>query len=257
MLNKAYAFSTTRKGGVSQGAYSSFNANHYCGDSPEHVEANRSLLCRELGISNDHLIVPHQTHDTRTLVIDDSFLNLKTEERANKLEGIDAVCSNINNVCVCVSTADCIPVLISDPVHGVVSAIHAGWRGTVARIVKKNMSVLASTYGTRPEDCSAIIGPGISLKAFEVGDEVYDTFAKAGFSMESIAKRYPSNDVAQPEKWHIDLPLCNKQQLMECGIPEDNIQMSGICTYTSSDLFFSARKLGIKSGRILNGIMRL
>lgn len=241
------AFSTTRHGGVSEGAYASFNANHYCGDKPENVTRNRELLCEELEIKGAHLIVPHQTHKTVSRIIDEQFLAMSAEEQKEALEGVDAVCTNLKNVCVCVSTADCIPVLLYDEGKGVISAVHAGWRGTVARIVEANIEVLQSVYGIETENLHAIIGPGISLDAFEVGDEVYEAFREAGFEMEKIAKMY--------EKWHIDLPLCNKFQLMKMGVKEENIFMSNICTFNNSEEFFSARKLSINSGRILNGIV--
>lgn len=242
------AFSTTRHGGVSKGAYASFNANHYCGDEPENVAKNRTLLCERLGIDEERLIVPHQTHKTVTRIIDEEFLALSAEKQKEALEGVDAVCTNQKDVCVCVSTADCIPILLYDETCGVISAVHAGWRGTVARIVEENIKVMENTYGIKAENLKAIIGPGISLDAFEVGDEVFKAFREAGFDMEKIAKRY--------EKWHIDLPLCNKHQLMNMGVKEENIFMSGICTFNNSEEFFSARKLGINSGRILNGIVR-
>lgn len=242
------AFSTTRHGGVSKGAYASFNANHYCGDEPENVKKNRELLCTKLGVEECRLIVPHQTHKTVTRIIDEEFLCMPAEEQKAALEGVDAVCTNLKDVCVCVSTADCIPILLYDETSGVISAVHAGWRGTVARIVEENIKVLIDSYSIKAENLHAIIGPGISLEAFEVGDEVYDAFHEAGFDMETIAKRY--------EKWHIGLPLCNKLQLMNMGVKEENIFMSGICTFNNSEEFFSARKLGINSGRILNGIVR-
>jgi copper oxidase (laccase) domain-containing protein len=102
-------------------------------------------------------------------------------------------------------------------------------------------------FGTCPEDVSCIIGPGISGKAFEVGDEVYEAFEKAGFPMEQISKRY--------EKWHIDLPECNRLQLVAAGIPEAQIAVSPVCTFQQSDTFFSARRLSIHSGRIFTGIL--
>jgi len=249
-------FSTTRHGGVSTGNYESFNANHYCGDEPEHVKANRKLLCERLGIDEARLIVPHQTHDTKTCIIDEAFLSLPLEQQKELIEGIDAVSTNIPGVCVCVSTADCIPVLIYDAMHKVVSAVHAGWRGTVARIVEENLKVLAQTYGTDPHDCKAVIGPGISFEAFEVGDEVYEAFCDAGFDMGIIAAELPTTDASfkRKTKWHINLPLCNRLQLINMGIAEENIVSSNICTYNNADHFFSARRLGIKSGRILNGI---
>lgn len=261
------AFSTTRHGGVSKGAYASFNANHYCGDEPENVKKNRELLCAKLGIEEHRLIVPHQTHKTVTRIIDEEFLCMPAEEQKAALEGVDAVCTNLKDVCICVSTADCIPILLYDETSGVISAVHAGWRGTVARIVEENIRMMENTYGIEAENLKAIIGPGISLEAFEVGDEVFKAFREAGFDMEKIAKRFPTRNEGISHhspyggdgggfRWHIDLPLCNKLQLMNMGVKEENIFMSGICTFNNSDEFFSARKLGINSGRILNGIVR-
>ncbi len=261
--NNITAFSTTRSGGVSTGAYSSFNANHYCGDEPKNVLRNRELLCEALGIEQAHLIVPHQTHKTITRIIDNEFLTLSANEQKEALEGVDAVCTNLPNICVCISTADCIPILLYDETTGVISAVHAGWRGTVARIVEENIKVLQATYGIDPQNLHAIIGPGISLEAFEVGDEVYEAFKDANFDMEKIAKRYPTNSTHNSKlitqnssKWHLDLPLCNKLQLLNIGLQEKNIFLSSICTFNNSDEFFSARKLTINSGRILNGILR-
>ena len=129
------AFSTTRHGGVSTGtSYASFNINPFCGDDPAHVAANRELLCKELGIDSRHLILPHQTHGVDTRIISDEFCALPDNVRQMVLEGVDAVMTNVPGVCVGVSTADCIPVLLHDPKHRAVCAVHAGWRGTLARI---------------------------------------------------------------------------------------------------------------------------
>ena len=241
------AFSTTRRGGCSTGKYASFNINRYCGDSEEHIARNREALCQQLGISNDRLIMPHQTHDTRVVCIDEALLSLTMAERQTALEGVDALMTDMPGVCIGVSTADCIPLLLYDPRHHAVCAIHAGWRGTVARIAKKAVSAMTETYATQPSDLVAQIGPGISLDSFEVGQEVYDAFAAAGFDMPTISKRYA--------KWHIDLPECNRQQLIASGLRADRITLSGICTYKACDTFFSARRLGIDSGRIFTGIL--
>ncbi len=247
------AFSTTRKGGVSQGKYGEFNINPYCGDKPEHIAQNRNLLAAELGIAADHIILPHQVHGTEVCRIDVSFFSLTDAQRKERLEGMDAVMTDQTGVCVGVSTADCIPVLLYDEEHHAVAAVHAGWRGTVARIVEKAVGEMAVCYHTQPEKLKALIGPGISLDSFEVGDEVYETFQQAGFPMEKIAEKRPSTSLEQPMKWHIDLPLCNKWSLMSCGMHEEDIQDCAICTFQHSDEFFSARKLGIQSGRIYTG----
>ena len=255
------AFSTTRNGGCSTDGsesevddslsknYATFNINRYCGDSEEHVAHNREALCQQLGISDDRLVMPHQTHNTRVACIDEHFLALTVEERQTALEGIDALMTDLVGVCIGVSTADCIPLLLHDPKRRAVCAIHAGWRGTVARITQKAVQTMTETYGTRPSDLIAQIGPGICLDSFEVGQEVFDAFAAAGFNMPAISKMYA--------KWHIDLPECNRQQLIASGLRTDHIHLSGICTYQAHDTFFSARRLGIHSGRIFTGILIL
>jgi YfiH family protein len=238
------AFSTMRGGGVGTGTYSSFNITHYCGDNPENVAANRALLCEKLSIDDTRLILPHQTHGTERLMIDAAFLALDKETQAERLKGVDAIYTREAGICIGVSTADCVPILIYDATTRTAAAIHAGWRGTLNRIAEKTASEISHDL-TRAR---AVIGPCISLDAFEVGDEVYEAFSSADFPMHLIAKRYT-------EKWHIDLWEANRLQLLACGLRPENIIISGVCTYTSHDRFFSARRLGIKSGRIFNGII--
>ena len=241
------AFSTTRQGGYSVGNYGQFNINRYCGDSAEAISQNRLALCQLLQIDDRHLLMPHQVHLTEVAVIDEAFLCLDENERQQHLEGIDAIMTDRAGVCIGVSTADCIPVLLYDNVHHAVCAIHAGWRGTVSRIVEQSIKTMTDTYGTNPIDVVAQIGPGISLDSFEVGDEVYDAFAQAGFPMEQISWR--------ETKWHIDLPACNRLQLLAMGVKLECISVSDICTYKAHNTFFSARRLGINSGRIFTAMM--
>ncbi|MBR3011122.1 MAG: peptidoglycan editing factor PgeF [Prevotella sp.] len=250
------AFSSTRHGGYSQGHYAAFNINNYCGDDPAAIQKNREALCHLLGIEDKRLLMPHQVHRAEVAYINTSFLDLTPEEQKGKLEGIDAVMTNVPGVCIGVSTADCIPILLYDQQKRVVAAVHAGWRGTVQRIAKKAVEVMKATYGSSPSDLLAQIGPGISLKSFEVGQEVYDAFAAEGFSMEPISCLMPSSQgVGNGEKWHIDLPACNCQQLLEAGLRSEQIHTLHVCTYEQHADYFSARRLGIHSGRIFTGIM--
>ena len=241
-----FSFSTTRHGGYSEGAYASFNCNDYCGDSLEVVEKNETLL-QELLPGHPELIIPHQVHKTVVETIDDAFLSCDKVQQKEKLEGVDALISDQKGICLCISTADCIPVLCYDTHKQVIAAIHAGWRGTVERIVEKTLQQMTDRYGTNPSDVKAVIGPGISLASFEVGDEVYQTFQEAGFEMDRIARRYT--------KWHIDLWEANRLQLIRCGVLAEHIEVAGVCTYKQYEDFFSARRLGIHSGRILSGIL--
>jgi len=241
------AFSSTRQGGCSKGNYATFNINRYCGDAEEDIHSNREALCQMLGISDERLIMPHQVHLTKVVKIDEAFLGLSAEKKREALEGVDALMTNLKEVCIGVSTADCIPILLYDKEHQCVCAVHAGWRGTVKRIVVKAIEAMMEAYGTQPQQLVAQIGPGIHLDSFEVGDEVYDTFVKEGFDMSVMSVR--------KDKWHIDLPECNRQQLLAEGLKPQNIKVSPVCTFEQSDIYFSARRLGIGSGRIFTGIM--
>lgn len=254
---RARAFSTFRTGGCSTGAYSSFNANAYCGDDERNVARNRELLCRELGIDTARLIIPRQIHRDRVLRVDEKFLSGDEAARRTAMEGIDAVMTDRPRTCVSVSTADCIPVLLYDEKHHAVAAVHAGWRGTVLRIAETVAAAMAASYGTEAAEVRAVIAPGISLDAFEVGDEVYEAFREAGFPMGRIARRFPAGagqGAPGSGKWHIDLWEANRLSLVRAGVPPVRIHTAGICTYTHPDRFFSARRLGIRSGRILSGI---
>ncbi len=214
------------------------------------IGRDRESLCQMLNIDDSRLIMPHQVHSDKVRIIDDRLVNMPSFEKKNALEGYDAVVTSMRGVCIGVSTADCIPVLLYDEKTKSAAAIHSGWRGTVMRISAKTIRVMEQEYGTQPSDLKAVIGPGISLKNFEIGDEVYEAFAEAGFDMQTIAMRY--------DKWHIDLWECNRQILLDCGVKAENIHIERICTYDNTQSLFSARveQKGLeKCGRNFNAIM--
>ena len=155
------AFSSTRHGGCSKGNYAAFNINRYCGDDEEDIRKNREALCRLLGIGDDRLVMPHQVHETKVAKIDKRIMALNAIDRHEALEGVDALMTNLKGVCIGVSTADCIPVLLYDKAHQAVCAIHAGWRGTLKRIVTEAVEAMTEAYGTQPQQLVAQIGPGI------------------------------------------------------------------------------------------------
>lgn len=245
-------FVTTRQGGVSGGNYESFNCTPYSSDNKESVLRNQQKLCNSFNLSADQLLIPYQVHGTEIAVIDNSYLQLTPEERSQYLYGVDALITDQSGCCLCVSTADCVPLLLYDTRKNVIAAIHAGWRGTVSRIVEKAIESMQKRYNTNPSDIIAAIGPSISLTGFEVGDEVYQTFFDEKFRMDAISSRNTKTG-----KWHIDLWEANRFQLLDSGVLPSNIELAGICTYQNHERFFSARRLGINSGRILSGIILL
>lgn len=178
----------------------------------------------------DSLMIPRQTHS----------VNVAWVDKAGEVPDTDAVITGVPGLCVAVKTADCIPVLLYDAKKQLVAAIHAGWRGTVGRIVERTIAEM----GSNGVDLHAVIGPGICQQCFEIGDEVYDAFRDAGFPMDRIALRL--------EKWHIDLWEANRWLLEQCGV--NKIHTDGTCTKESNDLY-SARRDTIRTGRNINGIM--
>ena len=242
-------FITTRHGGVSQGTYASMNPGIYTSDDPALVRENLKLLSEAIDLTPERIVMPHQVHKDEIRFIDSAFLSLDTTARQAFLEGVDALVTNIPKICVAVSTADCVPVLLYSPRNRVVAAVHAGWRGTVLRIVQKALDFMTTNCGCDARNMIAGIGPSIGQEAFEVGEEVVDAFREAGFPMDRILRRFSDTGKA-----HINLWEANRWLLMETGVLSEHIEVAGICTYTHHTDYFSARRLGINSGRILSGI---
>lgn len=241
-------FCTTRQGGVSKGAYASNNLSPFSGDAPIHFAENRNRLCNNLGISSHQLVIPFQTHGTEIREIDSAFFQLNPSEQQDYLHGIDALITSQPNVCIGVTTADCVPLLFVDKEKKVVAAAHAGWRGTCARMGEKVLSCFKEKYNSDINDVLVVIAPSISVEVYEVGEELVTEFEEKGFPVSQIFKK-------QNEKNYLDLWKANQWLLLENGIKPENIEIAGICTYTNHEQFFSARRLGIASGRILSGIM--
>ncbi|NDV46227.1 peptidoglycan editing factor PgeF [Paludibacter sp. 221] len=240
--------STTRAGGASTGDYRSFNLSPYTGDNPAHYTENKNILCERAGISPERLIIPFQTHGNEIREINESFFQMDESAKTDYLYGVDALFTNEKNICIGVTTADCVPLLFYDKHKHVVAAVHAGWRGTCLRIAEKVINTFREKYNSNPHDIYVTIAPSISADAYEVGEELTSNFEQAGFPVSKIFRKTEN-------KYHLDLWKANKWLLTENDIPEAQIETAGICTYTNHKDFFSARRLGIRSGRMLTGIM--
>ena len=240
-------FTTTVHGGVSSGNYATFNLCSYSGDSVTSVSENRALLANTLGISKNLLFIPRQTHGDQLRIIDGDFLDLSEEDQQKELYGVDALITQEKNVGIGVITADCVPISIYDTKNAILGIVHAGWKGTAARIGSKTVVEMMSRFSSKAVNLKVSIGPSISKENFEVGDEVGQAFIDAGFDLETIAYRKGST-----EKLHIDLWRANIESLMALGILENNIEVSGICTFESTD-FFSARRQTFYTGRMFTG----
>ena len=190
------------------------------------------------------IVQMHQIHDVKVAVVDRGDLT------KDELDGYDAMITDIPGVAIGVRTADCIPVLLYDPVKKAAAAIHSGWRGTVSKIIGKTVIKMQSTYASQPSDILAFIGPGICVDCFQVGDEVALKFKEAGFDINSLwSFRGPKTGNGMEGGHHIDLKEACRQTLVESGLKNENIQITGLCTYDDNDLLYSARKEGIECGR--------
>jgi len=241
-----FHFSTTRDGGISTENYSSLNLGFNSGDLHENVIGNRIRLCAALHIMPDQLVFPKQTHTATIKMITAGFFDRDKEAQKDFLNETDAVITDIQGACVAVKTADCVPVLLYDPKRKVVAAVHAGWRGTVQNIVLVTIHKMIKEFGTDPSDLIAGIGPSISPEVYEVGEEVWKQFD---------TEFYLASNPEKADKKLLDLWSANYQQLIKAGVPAEQIEVARTCTLSDPDQFFSARRDGIKTGRMATGIM--
>ena len=243
------AFSTTRGTVDRRNAYSGVNLCDYVGDDALRVLDSRLSLALQLGVDLDDLVMPRQTHSCRVAVIDEAFRSLDIDRQEAALEGVDALVTSLKGVVIGVNTADCVPIVLADAQADIIAVCHAGWRGTVGHIAKNVVDVMCQ-QGARADHIQVTMGPSICQYCFEVGDEVVDAFSKAHFDLDAIVKRNETTGKA-----HIDLCAANQSVLIAAGIPSENIILSQHCSRCEPDRFFSARRLGINSGRTFTGIL--
>lgn len=224
------ALETTRHGGLSQKPYASLNLGFNSGDDLELVTQNRKLLYDRLGIREKRVIYSNQIHKDHILVA----------TRCGAYDGYDALITQNKNAYLNITVADCTPILIYDPVEKVVAAIHAGWKGTVAQLVAKTIQRMERTFKTKAKNCFAYVGTCIDERSFEVDIDVAQEFTYP-------FKRYD----AHKKKFFVDLKGANKAQLLNSGIPENQIEVSPYSTVLHNQDFFSYRKEKGKTGRMI------
>ncbi len=227
---KIIAGQSTRVGGISADPFHSLNLGLSVNDDEKNVWKNRELFFGKLGIPLPQISRSHQVHGNKVLLVNEPITS----------EGYDALITNKHNNYLAVSVADCTPILIHDEKQNAVAAIHAGWKGTIGKIVSNTLHEMQNHFGTEGKDCKAFIGVCISYSNFEVGEEVAEKFDNA-------FKRFD----AEKQKWFVDLKNENQQQLLDFGVLPQNIEISDYCTISNNDLFFSHRKEKGKTGRMM------
>ena len=201
---------------------------------------NRSLLASAIGITASELYFPSQVHKTKILEVTRSTVH-------EELLDTDALLTNEPRICIAVMSADCVPILVVDKKNQAVAAVHSGWRGTVARILEKTLCEMERLFGTKGENVWAGIGPSVSMDSYEVGQDVVQE-VKQSFSCHGDLLTPTENKKAKLDLWK-----ANQVQLVEFGVPPQQIEFADLCTVKHNRHFFSARK-GDK-GRFAAGIM--
>ena len=225
---------TTRFGGVSEGIWTSLNLGENRGDDPEHVRENYRRLCAALDLPMDSLVFSRQVHGAEVRVV--TAADRHTLFAAVPYEA-DALVTNQTGLTLTVFTADCVPVLLHDPVHGVIAAVHCGWRSSVADILGNTLREM-NALGAQPENIRAAIGPAISACCFEVGPEVPEALRSW---LGADAEAYIRPEEGVEGKFLVDLKGANRARLMQLGLKADSITVSDECTVCKSDKYWSHR----------------
>lgn len=160
----------------------------------------------------------------------------------------DAIVSNAKGYVLSVQVADCVPIVMASEKAGVVSAVHAGWRGTCAAVARAAVEGMVREFGVNPSDVTAAIGPSIGTCCYEVGPSVREAFTAAGHGDAALARWFRTNEHGS---LRLDLWTANRDQLRSAGVREDRIYISGLCTQTHHSLFESYRVDGRAAGRML------
>jgi YfiH family protein len=220
-----------RQGGVSRGIYSSFNLGWNTGDSAETVERNRRFFFNELGIKKERIAFAEQIHSANVGIADKPGIYRKT----------DAMICSKEDLFLSVQTADCFPLFIYLPNKKIVAIIHAGWKGVALGIIKNVFQILYHDFYVQPADLYVAVGPGIQSECFEVGEDVCKLF---------------------PTDYLKDSPVRNKkylnlqgfiihQLINELSVIKKNIYVDPSCTKCGAKDYYSYRRDGVQSGRMM------
>ena len=233
-----HAFST-RAGGYSKHPFLGNNLAFHVNDSPHTVNKNHLHFAKELGYPYERLIRMEQVHGDAVVIIDKNF-DLK------QIPKCDAIITDLKNTPLMVMVADCIPVLIYDPVKKVIATVHAGRAGVFSRIVPKTINKIKEKFKSKPENLLIALGPSIFQCCYEVGIEIKKEAEKYAYDYAISTKK---------GRYYLDLNTIIYRQLQELGIKEKNIELSQYCTSCNNDIFYSYRGENSDCGRFCGLLM--
>ncbi len=210
---------TTRAGGVSSGPYDSLNLGLHVGDDPEHVLVNRRRVAAAVGLELSDLVFCSQPHGRAVAVVDPSHRGRGSQALDDAIPGVDALVTGSPGVGLVVLVADCVPLVLYEPVANLVACVHAGWRGTVGRVAHAAVDAMAA-LGASPELIRAGIGPAVRADRYQVGEDVADA-ARACFPDRV-------DEVIRPDgsgRWRFDLFAASRRVLLEAGLVPENLSL--------------------------------
>jgi hypothetical protein len=228
---------TTRHGGVSSGPYASLNLGLHVGDAADDVLENRRRTAAALGADPGDFVFCVQAHGPNVQVVTAADRGRGTLTQRDAIPGTDALVTRDASVVLTVMVADCVPIVLYDPVAHVLACVHAGWRGTVARVCEAAVESMRS-LGSTPGHVVAGLGPAISPDRYQVGEDVYQA-AERGLG--ASAARVIREDGTG--KWLFNLWTANRIVLREAGVPSENLHVAQIPTGSDPGLFFSDREV--------------
>jgi YfiH family protein len=246
---------TARSGGVSAGPYATLNLSLSVGDDPGCVLENRRRLAAAFGAAPGDFVFARQVHGAGVRVVgeadrgsgalrlDDAIGSAGGVASAGQRAGADALVTASPGVVLAILTADCVPIVLYDPVAGVLACVHAGWRGTVAGVAAAAVAAMRG-LGTRPSDVLAGIGPAVGADRYQVGPDVHEAVSR---SFGPAAPEFIRPDPSARGRWLLDLPSANGHALRMAGVPGPRIHAAGIPTgpapgrFVSDRTFFSDR----------------
>lgn len=234
---------STRLGGQSTLPFASLNLGLHIGDDAEAAWKNRQAFCHAVGLPAEKVITAEQVHGDMVQQVFLQDAGRGAQHYHESIKGTDALITNVPELPLMLFFADCVPVIIFDPVGKAIGISHAGWKGTVAKIGQKTVLAMQEQYNTNPADCLVGIGPSIGPCCYEVDEFVIEKLQASFCNWEELVT--PSGD-----HWQLNLWEANRQQLREIGIADDNISVSGICTACNTQIFYSHRAEAGRTGRI-------
>ncbi len=233
---------STRRGGLSSGPYSTLNVGIDTGDDTEAVLKNYAAVSSALEFDLSLLVASRQVHGTQVVFIDKEYKGRIHSPLLPPLTGYDALVTREPGIFLMVRVADCVPLILFDPVQQAAAVVHAGWRGTLAGVVEQTVKALVKHCKSAPEHILAGIGPSIGPCCCEVQEQVATLFR----SKTSQAARCIQET---GNKLFLNLWEANRLQLVAQGIPAENIEVAQLCTVCCPDLFFSYRREQGETGR--------